>query len=195
MHPYKRIFLIGFFLSLNTLAFAQTLNSANFRISDKRQGINAVDLLFNGDILIGISGQGEINFVDAEKDVEYYDSSDKEKAGKIKSIGNLTVDYYDMLDTNEPKGKLKSIGNIIFQYNNTFDINEKFGSMKSIGSITIKYYNGFDINDPNGQVKSIGSVTILYYNKLDDEDLFGRIKSIKGNSKTVSVSKYHGRQH
>ncbi|MGY4386129.1 hypothetical protein ACVWYN_003179 [Pedobacter sp. UYP24] len=192
---YKRILIIVSLAAINSLSYAQTISSANFRISDKRKGINSVDLTLNGDILVGVSGDGEINYVDAEKDVEYYDSSEKEKAGKIKAIGNIQIDYYDNFDINDPKGKLKSIGNIKFVYNNSFDISEKFGSLKSVGSILIKYYNGFDIHDPNGQVKSIGNVNILFYNAFDDKELFARIKSIKGNSKTVYVTKYRGRQY
>ncbi|MES2829311.1 MAG: hypothetical protein V4687_14210 [Bacteroidota bacterium] len=192
---YKRTVLLLLFLGLSFISVSQTLNSANFKISDKRKGINFIDLIVNSDILIGISGDGDISYVDAEKDVEYYDGSDKEKAGKVKAIGNIQIDYYDSYDINDPKGKLKSIGNIKVVYNNSFDIHDKFGTLKSIGAVSVKYYNTFDIHDPEGQVKSIGNVNVTYYNSFDDKELFGRIKSIKGNSKSVYVTKFRGRQY
>ncbi|MHA4895567.1 hypothetical protein ACXZ1K_12510 [Pedobacter sp. PWIIR3] len=192
---YRQVILFSLLMALSSISYTQTLNSANFKISDKRKGINSVDLVVNGDILIGISGDGEINYVDTEKDVEYFDGFDKDKAGKVKSVGNIQIDYYDNFDINDPKGKIKSIGNIKILYNNSFDIQEKYGTLKSIGAITIKYYNAFDIHDPDGQVKSVGNVNVVYYNSFDDKELFGRVKSIKGNSKSVYVSKYRGRQY
>lgn len=192
---YKQALLLCIFIGGSFISVSQTLNSANFKISDKRKGINSIDLVVNSDILIGISGDGEINYVDTERDVEYFDGFDKDKAGKIKAIGNVQIDYYDNFDINDPKGKVKSIGNIKIAYNNSFDIHEKYGTLKSVGTINILYYNAFDIHDPEGQVKSIGNVNVVYYNKFDDKELFGRVKSIKGNSKAVYVTKYRGRQY
>jgi len=216
---YKHLLVTALMVSIVSLTKAQTITAAHFRVSDKTQGFRSIELILNSKIIIGLGPEGNIFYVDqvdgnnsdnenengpsydrfyntegnptsiASQAVTYFDGSDKDKEGKIQSIGSIKFDYNDRFDVHDIKGRLKSIGNIKVTYNNTFDIHDKAGTLKSIGDIDIKYYNAFDINDPQGKVKSVGKVKVSYYNKLDDEKYFGRIKSITGNSKRLYITK------
>lgn len=216
---YKHFLVAVLMLSTVSLTEAQTITAAHFRVSDKTQGLRSIELILNSKIIIGLGPEGNIFYVDqvdgnnsgnendngpsydrfyntegnptsiANQTVTYFDSFDKDKEGKIKSIGSIKFDYNDSFDIHDIKGRLKSIGNIRIAYNNAFDIHDKAGTLKSIGDIDIKYYNAFDINDPKGKVKSVGKVKVNYYNKFDDEPYFGRIKSITGNSKRLYITK------
>ena len=216
---YRHLLITFLMVFTVSLTKAQTITAAHFRISDKTQGLRSVELILNSKIIIGLGPEGNIFYVDqvdgnssdnenengpsydrfyntegnptsiANQAVTYFDSFDKDKEGKIQSIGNIKFDYNDRFDIHDIKGRLKSIGNIKITYNNTFDIHDKAGTLKSIGDIDIKYYNSFDIHDPQGKVKSVGKVKVSYYNKFDDEKYFGRIKSIKGNSKRLYITK------
>lgn len=198
---------------------AQNITAAHFRVSDKIQGLRSIELILNSKIIVGLGPEGNIFYVDqvdgsnsgnendngtssdrfyntegnptsiANQAITYFDSSDKDKEGKIQSIGSIKFDYNDSYDIHDIKGRLKSIGVIKIAYNNSFDIHDKAGTIKSIGDIDIKYYNPFDTDDPQGKVKSIGKVKVSYYNKFDDKRYFGRIKSITGNSKRLYITK------
>jgi hypothetical protein len=187
----KKLFMLSLLLSFGLFCKSQNLTSTHFRISDKSTNIKSIEMTFD-DTIIYIDSEGNIYGLPSNRkdDFQYASNFDGEnRQGKIKSIGNMKIDYYDKFDMHEPIGKVKSIGNIKILYNNKFDIQEKFGTIKSNGNIKISYYNTFDINDPIGKVKSIGNVKIDYFNKFDSADKFGNIKSIKGNSKLVYVTK------
>jgi hypothetical protein len=216
---YRHLLVTALMLNVVSTTKAQNITAAHFRVSDKIQGLRSIELILNSKIIIGLGPEGNIFYVDqvdgsnsgnendngpssdrfyntegnptsiANQAITYFDSSDKDKEGKIQSIGSIKFDYNDSYDIHDIKGRLKSIGNIKIAYNNSFDIHDKAGTLKSIGDIDIKYYNAFDINDPQGKVKSVGKVKVSYYNKFDDQKYFGRIKSITGNSKRLYITK------
>ena len=186
----KLLFVLGLLLCHSLISSSQTLTSAHFRISDRENGIRAIELTINNMIIIGLNSNGDISYIDEAEgalpdytsDLEYSD----EKRSKL--IANQKVEYYDHFD-DDKSGKIKWIGGIKIDYNDNFDIHDPKGKIKSIGNIQIKYNNAFDINDPAEKVKSIGNVKITYFNSFDAQRLFGKIKSIKGNSKKIYVTK------
>lgn len=209
---YKKSIILSLMLCIGLAATAQEIARANFKIEDYKKGVHEIELTFNT-FIIGINPDGEISFLEPLrrsrpnnlKDYEdnsaqgsrnpgnlnviYYDNFDKDKSGKIKSIDGLAFDYYGSFDIHDKKGRLKSIGKTVIKYNNNFDIHEINGSLKSIGDIDFKYNNSFDIHEIKGTLKSIGPIKITWYNAFDNEAQRGKIKSIKGNTRTMHVTK------
>ncbi|TDQ11283.1 hypothetical protein [Pedobacter metabolipauper] len=196
----KHTFLIFALIGCSLLGKAQRITSAKFIISDHGKGIRSVELVIDSNTVVMISGSGELisadtydgreyNDVDYSRDkqFEYYGDFDKDKAGKLKSIGKLKIDYYSTFDIHDKPGNIKSIGDIKFTYYNTFDIHDQPGNLKTIGAIKLTYYNTFDIHDPQGKVKTVGGVKVTYFNKFDSDRLFGKVKTIKGNTKAVYI--------
>jgi len=198
-------------LCLTSTASAQQIHSAYFLIEDFKSPISRFELSIQ-EFVITIDGKGNIisatslrrdgkqtsdvdfdiygrpsHYQDLE--IEEYDNFDKNKAGKIKSINGISIDYYSNFDIHDIPGKIKSIGNIIIKYNNSFDIHDQSGTLKSIGDISIKYNTNFDINEIKGTLKSIGPVKIGWYTGIQSERSKGRIKFIRGNTQTVYVAK------
>ncbi len=143
------------------------------------------------DATMGTSGQSDEKIKIYRKlKISYYnDFINKGDNGKIKSIEGMSVTYYNDYDMHDPRGAIKSLGNIKFNYYNKFDMFNDFGALKSIGPIAFTYYTTFDMHDPKGKVKSIGKVNIRYFDKFDSAPLFGKIKSIKGNTKSLYVTR------
>ncbi|MXV51248.1 hypothetical protein GS399_09735 [Pedobacter sp. HMF7647] len=175
-----RAFTITFiFSAIVTLANAQTITHARFKISNRNDGIQSVELLIDDRFYIGLTGNGGVDYIQLTTRTPL----------AVEDMDNLgmPLTWYDQSDIHDIPGKIKSIGGIQIVYNNVFDIHERKGTLKSIGDIPISYYNVFDIHDPQGKVKSIGKIQIEYYNAFDSKELFGRIKSIKGNSRDFAV--------
>ncbi|AZA84829.1 hypothetical protein C1637_18790 [Chryseobacterium lactis] len=210
----------------NLLLFAFLLGSvwinAQIRagVSGKTFDLASVSLTVEG-FIITMDSQGAItDFYSPNQDgkIDYYDNDsffDQYRSGKIKSIGNVKIDYYDDMDKNSEKyGKLKSIGNIRFEYwDNPVFNKEKFGKVKRIGSYGIDYWPSDIIdNSRYGKLKSIGDISIDYgvkdiiddskYQKLikfgpvkldywDDKFIeknkYGQLKSISGNNDKINV--------
>ncbi|KIO78098.1 hypothetical protein TH53_05765 [Pedobacter lusitanus] len=210
------VLLLGFYSFVN----AQELARVNFRISPQKATINSIvftiselnlqfDLQTNNLYLLSRESKRNMEWSDYSDD-EYYDSfSDGDKKGKIKSIGGVKVDYYDVFD-GEKKGKIKSFGNVKIDYYDVFD-GPKRGKIKSIGSHVIGYYDIFDGGEKNGKMRSFGNIKIGYYDvfsggekkgklssvgivKIDYHDNSapaprpGKIKSIKGNTPDLYVT-------
>ena len=149
--------------------------------------------------------------------LDYFDNEhfEKEKFGKVKSFGDIKIEYW--LTSNERDaryGKIKRIGTIAIDYYESFNYEqEKFGKVKSLGIIPIDYWkkDGFD-TDRSGKLKSIGNIFIDYYDyepmnnskygkikffgpvKFDywddyyhDKGKLGKLKSISGNSDKILV--------
>lgn len=209
----KTLIITCFLLGLVLLGKAQNMLRANFVIADYKTGIQHTVLTFPK-FIMGIDAEGKITFLKARGlnnnsydwgdfedhsaseteiignlKITYYDRSDWDKEGKIKSVEGITMNYYDRFDIHDGKGKLKSIGNAKVSYNNVFDIHDKAGTLKAIGNINIQYNNVFDMNEIKGTVKSIGQVKITHYNQLDSKSLQGKIRSIKGNSRELAVTR------
>jgi hypothetical protein len=209
---YKKLLILGFMLCIGLTGKAQELVRANFKIEDRKIGIQEIELTFNT-FIIGISAEGAISFIEPLKrsrpnywddfednptngsknlgnlNVTYYDNFDRDKSGKVKSIDGIQFDYYTSFDIHDKKGRLKSIGNRAIKYNNGFDIHEISGTLKSLGNIDVKYNNDFNIHESKGTVKSIGPVQIIWYNTFDKEQQRGKIKSIRGNTPAMHVTK------
>ncbi len=189
-------------------------------ISNSTYTIETVDLTINN-VTVVLSGEGEIQRFYSDNSngaTDYYDQDvfNKHRAGKIKSLGGVKVEYWNAMNQDDPKyGKIKSIGDLKVDYWDSIHFDpEKAGKVKSIGNITIDYYPKDIIDNSRfGKLKSIGNISIDYglkdiidrskfkklvkfgSVKLDywndsiiEKEKFGRLKSVEGNSKEVSVS-------
>ncbi|MNJ91403.1 hypothetical protein D3C87_90550 [compost metagenome] len=209
---YKKIFILSLMLCIGLTSKAQDFTRANFKIEDYKKGVQKIVLTFNT-FVIGINPDGEISSLEPLRrsrqndwddyednpvygsknlgslNVIYYDNFNLDKSGKIKSIDGIPFDYYSSFDIHDKKGRLKSIGKTVIKYNNNFDIHEINGTLKSIGDIDFKYNNNFDIHELKGTLKSVGPIKITWYNTFDNEAQRGKIKSIKGNTRTMHVTK------
>ncbi|MCL4638901.1 MAG: hypothetical protein M5Z89_07910 [Olivibacter sp.] len=142
--------------------------------------------VFYPELQVDLNGNGQLintwNHVEEETvSFDYYDQFDnKEKIGKMKSIGNVHIDYYDNFDDEAKRGKVKQIGDIQIDYYGRFDGIFQ-GKIKSIGHQPVTYYDQFSGNEKKGKLKSIGLVEIDYYDRFDGEHRAGKIKSINGN--------------
>ncbi|TCD00391.1 hypothetical protein [Pedobacter psychroterrae] len=206
--------MVLFWLCLASTASAQQIHSAYFMIEDFKSHIRLLELTVQ-DFIITIDGEGNIiattslrrsdkQTSDIDFDIygrpspnqglkiEEYNDFDNNKAGKIKSINGIDVDYYSNFDIHDIPGKIKSIGNIIFKYNNSFDIHDQQGTLKSIGNINIKYNTNFDLREIKGTLKSIGPVEIGWHTGMQLGRSKGRIKFIRGNTRAVYVAKLTG---
>lgn len=121
--------------------------------------------------------------------VEYYKANDNEAfAGKIRSIGTITLTYYASFDNPAYVGKIRSIGNNNFDYYTLQDNDAFKGNIKSIGSQTFQWYSTFDQADAVGKLKSIGNTSISYYTALDDKFIKGKVKNIGSSVYTYFTS-------
>lgn len=160
---------------------------------------------------------GSISSKQLNGNLDYFDNEqlEKEKYGKVKSFGDIKIEYW--LTSNERDaryGKIKRVGTIAIDYYDSFNYEpEKFGKVKSIGMIPIDYWkkDGFDV-DKSGKLKSIGTILIDYYDyepmnnskygkikffgpvKFEywddyyrDKGKLGKLKSITGNSDKILV--------
>ena len=172
--------LTTFIISMCVLsAKAQTITHSRFLLSDKADSFRSIELEINNKYVIGLSGTGDIQYLENLEGDELFE-------GDCERLG-FPIKFYDTYDIHDISGRLKSIGNIKIAFNNTFDMHDISGSLKSIGSINIKYYNTFDMHDPEGKIKSVGNVSIKYYNVFDHDRQFGQIKSITGNNDILRV--------
>ena len=209
---FKKLFTCSLMLGISYASQAQDIISANFKLADYAKGIAYVDLYLDK-FRVTLDQNGNVSSIEPERQdrsdnwddyednpnaraqrignlrVVYYDSFDSSKSGKIKSVDGIPFDYYGDFDIHDPKGRLKSIGKISIKYNNAFNIHDIEGSLKSVGNINVAYNNAFNIHDRAGTVKKVGAVNITYYNDFDDEKLRGKIKSIKGNTRSVHVTR------
>ncbi|MCY0969373.1 hypothetical protein [Chryseobacterium wangxinyae] len=202
------------FLFLHSLVYSQI----QAYVSAKTYKLESVDLKVEN-LVITLSKDGNItNFYSDEMggEVKYYNEFGFQNAfknGKLKSIGDLKIDYYDQWDKNLAKyERFKKIGDVNIEYWETSDQSKEL-KVKKIGNIEIDYYS-YDLIDNSkfGQLKSIGNIPIDYGIKeignhsrigklirfgnlsLDywndtiiDKENFGKLKSLKGNNKDVSV--------
>nr|WP_314499873.1 hypothetical protein [uncultured Chryseobacterium sp.] len=208
-----RNFLPALFLIVHSLVQGQI--KAN--ISSDNYDLQSVDINI-GKIIIQLSNNGRISGfqpVDSDGAVDYYDSNfEAYRFAKLKTIANLKIDYWDVLDKSDLRyGKIKNIGTVTIEYYDSFD-KEKYGKVKKIGDLQIDYWESSIVDDSRlGKLKSVGSVLIDFglkeivgsanYRKLTrfgsvyleywndtifDKDKYGKLRLIKGNTKDVSVS-------
>jgi hypothetical protein len=121
--------------------------------------------------------------------IDYYDNFSSDKTGRLKSVGGVTVDYYTKFDGSDNIGKIKSIGRITFKYYDRFDADpELTGRIKSVGDDVITYYTKFDGLDNIGKLKSIGKTVIIYFDRFSGREYLGRVKSVKGKTTNLFIS-------
>lgn len=204
--PFKPAFLLTILLSFNIFCHAQIPQRVDPDIPAQKASGKAVDeindqimlyLLVNGDIPLNIEAGRNLNYMTqfdgfdnigklksiGNTAITYYDRFDLDNFGKLKSIGNTRITYYDRFDQDN-FGKLKSVGNIAITWYDRFDAGYIYGKLKSIGNMPVTYYDqldGFNI----GKLKSIGNIQFTYYNRFDN---IGKLKSI-GN---VRITWYNG---
>ncbi|MBC7757611.1 MAG: hypothetical protein H7069_02055 [Phormidesmis sp. FL-bin-119] len=174
----KKLFLI-LILFFTLSAKSQTITHARFVLAQESDSFQSIDLEIDDKFAIGISGEGELLYIETLEGNELFEG-DYERLG-------IAVKYYTNFDIHDIAGRLKSIGNIEIKFNNAFDIHDLKGTIKSIGDLEVKYYNVFDIHDPKGSVKSVGNVSFKYYTVFDPDRKFGELKSISSNTKRLSV--------
>jgi hypothetical protein len=199
-----------FFILLSFLCLAaqsQNISKAVFHLSDTE--LKSVELT-EGSIVFNIDNKGNLisfsSVVGGEYDyfasgygsgdgkvksignihIDYW-TNDVEggKDGKLKLIGSLKVDYWTTDLLSGKKGRLKSIGNINVDYFNNDLLTGGQGKLKSIGNINIEYWSGDLLSGKQGKVKSIGNITVDYWSDDLLSSNHGRIKSISGNSTAV----------
>ncbi len=121
---------------------------------------------------------------------DFYDGSDDAKTGKLKSFGDMTVDYYTKIDGLDNIGKVKSIGGVSIKYYDRFDADpELTGRLKSVGDDKITYYTKYDGPDNIGLLKSIGGTEITYFDRFAGREYLGRVKSVKGKTPSLYVTR------
>jgi hypothetical protein len=133
--------------------------------------------------------QGKLKSIDNTL-IDYYDQfvDDKAKTGRLKSIGKTNIVYYDVFDGPDNAGRIKSIGGIAFTYYDQYGNLDNIGKLKSIGIIPITYYDRFDISQNTGKLKSIGNAIIVYFSKVDAIENAGKIKAINGNVPHLTIA-------
>lgn len=138
------------------------------------------------DLRLDLNSNGQLSYPSHRFDggslqFDYYDRFDnKEKQGKLKSVGSVRIDYYDSFDNKSKRGKVKRIGDAAIDYYDQFD-QELQGKIKSIDGAAITYYDRFAADGKRGKLRSIGSLQIDYYDRFDGAEKAGRIKEITGD--------------
>lgn len=192
---------VGFFAS------SQSVSKAVFRVTDNE--IKSVELS-EGGMIFNIDNKGNIASFGSTVGGDYdyagggYGSNDGKvksigninidywvndsvgsRDGKVKTIGNMKIDYWTSDLLSGKKGKVKSIGNISVDYWNNDLLNGGQGKVKSIGNINIDYWTGDLLSGKQGKVKSIGNINIDYWAGDILNTNHGRIRSITGNSTSI----------
>ena len=129
-----------------------------------------------------------------DMNVFYWETKDRndERFGKIKSIGSLNIDYWDSKSGKERFGKVKSIGNIVIDYEQKkgFDVT-LHGKYNQVGNVDIVYYNDSYEKSTYGQLKKIGDVEFTYWDEYSSSDAkSGRLRTVSGNSELLLVKVY-----
>ncbi len=208
-----RILLLSIFISLSSSAqnFSLLANvnkaSYNIRTVEIKTGKITVILDEQG----GISGifdeliDGNFDYIESEEFpeimgklssvngtlIQYYTGLDSQdiKYGKIKSIGDLAVEYFENKTEKDRYGKVKHIGDIQLDYwrRTGFDVT-LVGKISRIGDIKIDYYNDQNDKTTYGQLKDIGPVHFSYWEDYYSSSMkVGRLRSLSGNSVAVTV--------
>jgi hypothetical protein len=180
------VFLLLFFSFY--FAKAQNVSKAVFHLGDTE--IKSVDITENGFILT-IDNKGNLvsfNSI-AGGDYQYFDegygSVECSRDGKVKTIGNMKIDYWITDLLSGKKGKVKSIGNILVDYWNDDLLNGGQGKLKSIGNMNIEYWTDDLLSGKLGKAKSMGNITVDYFTSDLLSSNYGRIKSINGNTASI----------
>lgn len=209
------------------LFFLITVNFTNFQSQNIQKIVALSDgsnfstiEIYTDQYIFVLNGGGIISSIanaNLNGNLDYYDNEyfEKDKYGKLKSVGDVQVEYWSISDEDDPRyGKVKSIGNIGINYWESRNYEEeKFGKVKSIGAIPIDYWEKDSFTkDRSGKIKSIGKIFIDYYenssinkgkngkiknfgpvqfdywdNSFTDNGKAGKLKSITGNSEKILV--------
>lgn len=201
----KHTILTLAFLLCSLAGFAQALN---INLSRDKRSIGYVDL-YVGNIIFSVSPRGSVKLSTLQQApyayedrfnnsgklvsldnlrIDYYDNFNSNYAGKLKAVGDINIAYNDQFDGLDNRGRVKSIGDVKFIYTDRFDGLDNRGKIKSIGSVNVTYYDRFDGAELNGKIKSIGKTVFKYYDRFDGAERAGRIKSITGRTPNVSIN-------
>lgn len=204
----KYTFLLLILVLFKLAGGAQPLRDINVSLSDDNNNIRHIELLA-GDLVFSINQKGNVRLKALRPApyttqnaftrngkltslnnirIDYYDNFNANSAGKLKSAGNIEITYRDQFDGLDNRGRVKTIGDVIFAYYDRFDGIDNRGKIKSIGDLPVTYYDRFDGSDLNGRLKSVGNTVIKYYDRFDGADRFGKIKSITGDTPHISIS-------
>ncbi|WDF56938.1 hypothetical protein [Mucilaginibacter sp. KACC 22063] len=206
----KYLLIIVAFCVINFAAKSQTLSAINVKVTDFQVQLTTSKFIV-GDVMISVDSKGRVRcdryFDYTDTHAEYDETTDNEwefehtgrigrtkvayldqadgfdNVGKVKSVGNVKITYYDRFDMDN-QGKVKSIGNVTFTYYDRFDQDNK-GKIKSIGDVKLTYYDRFD-NDNAGKLKQIGNTQFAYYDRFDGNRK-GMVKSIKGKTELLNI--------
>ena len=205
-----------FFIALFCLSFFQAQTIRKIVAEPIGSTIN-IEITTSENITYVINSKGDlVSFYTTDFNglIEYYDNNaEKFRFGKIKSIGNLQVEYWNTAQQNDGRfGKVKNIGKVAFDYweSQNYD-RDKFGKLKSIGAIQLDYWdqtasdankvgrlksiNSLFIdyweqfnNAKAGKLKSFGNVQLEYWDQqFGNDERFGKPKSINGNTENCLV--------
>jgi hypothetical protein len=182
----KRYILFALLFFIGFGCYAQSPFQIDLKVTNRYAMVNAIEI---DDMLLTFDLKGNIHF-DTEDKVElnYYNKFDSDNIGKLKTIGNLNIKYYDRFDRDELYGKVKSIGDVNFTYYDIFDRSELQGKLKSIGGVPLKYYDKFNLSELSGKLRSVGQINISYYDRFDSRAKTGRVKAVKGSTPQVMIT-------
>ena len=114
---------------------------------------------------VGLDASCELVVEVPDGPISYYESSyyDTASRGKIKSVGNVQIKYFDDMCYDFCKGRVRSIGNIEVWYYDTEAGRSARGKVKYINDILVEYYGDEFPSYKAGKPKQVGhiSVTIL----------------------------------
>ena len=114
---------------------------------------------------VGLDGYCELVVEVKGGPISYYDNSfyNVSSRGKIKSIGDTKIKYFDDLCYSFCAGKVERIGNVeLFYYNNEAGPAAR-GKVKYIDDILVEYYDNSYPSYKAGKPKKVGNkdITIL----------------------------------
>ena len=127
----RRFLIIVVLFAVSLTAFAQNTPKFTFSVSASHTTIHSIRfrldqipfLIRKNEVIIPINS-------DLEGEVKYYDSYDgRDKAGKLKSVGNVKFNYYDVYEGVAKAGKLKSVGDFKVTYYDIYDGEDRNGKL------------------------------------------------------------------
>ncbi|GEM_PF-2490466 len=120
--------------------------------------------------------------------VEYFDNFNEDQTGKPSKIGNVTLDYYKH-QFSFKDGKLRKVGDVLIQYyDNEFTDDKKYGRLKSFNSIKMQYGGEMFSTATIYQLTFVGNTKILYWEDTFGTSQRGKIKSITGKTPKLKIN-------